>query len=103
MSTQEIRPTTACTIDVVIPVLNEAHVLEKSVQTVRQFLQKHLIDRSRVVIVDNGSTDGTDTLVLCTLFRRGADVRCAVPGCRVRQRSFATWMWIFRLSWKRSR
>jgi glycosyltransferase involved in cell wall biosynthesis len=62
MSTQDVRPTTAYTIDVVIPVLNEAHVLAKSVETVRQFLHEHFVNQSRVVIVDNGSTDGTDKL-----------------------------------------
>jgi glycosyltransferase involved in cell wall biosynthesis len=47
-------------VDVVIPVLNEAHVLGKSVATVRQFLSESLPCRWRVVVVDNGSTDGTD-------------------------------------------
>lgn len=46
-------------VDVVIPVLNEAHVLETSVTTVRAFLDEHFSYRWRVVIVDNGSTDGT--------------------------------------------
>ena len=46
-------------VDVVIPVLNEAHVLERSVDTVRAFLRQSLPYRWRVVIVDNGSTDGT--------------------------------------------
>jgi glycosyltransferase involved in cell wall biosynthesis len=46
--------------DIVIPVLNEAHVLEKSVQTVRAFLRENLPYEWRVLIVDNGSTDGTD-------------------------------------------
>jgi glycosyltransferase involved in cell wall biosynthesis len=46
-------------IDVVIPVLNEAHVLEKSVTVVRDFLSDNLPHTWRVVIVDNGSTDGT--------------------------------------------
>lgn len=50
---------TRVTVDVVIPVLNEAHVLEKSVATVQRFLGEHLHDGWRVVIVDNGSTDGT--------------------------------------------
>jgi glycosyltransferase involved in cell wall biosynthesis len=49
-------------VDVVIPVLNEAHVLEKSVQTVRAFLAANLPYRWRVVIVDNGSSDGTDDI-----------------------------------------
>ena len=46
-------------LDVVIPVLNEAHVLEKSVTTVRMFLRTHFPFACRVVIVDNGSIDGT--------------------------------------------
>jgi glycosyltransferase involved in cell wall biosynthesis len=48
-------------VDVVIPVLNEAHVLARSVATVREFLAaKMAACRWRVVIVDNGSKDGTD-------------------------------------------
>ncbi|MEP7380293.1 MAG: dolichyl-phosphate beta-glucosyltransferase [Gemmatimonadota bacterium] len=47
-------------VDVVIPVLNEAHVLAGSVATARQFLAQSLPCRWRVVVVDNGSTDGTD-------------------------------------------
>jgi glycosyltransferase involved in cell wall biosynthesis len=43
----------------VIPVLNEAHVLEKSVNTVRGFARKHVKARWQIVVVDNGSTDGT--------------------------------------------
>lgn len=46
-------------IDIVIPVLNEAHVLEKSVAIVRDFLKMNLPYRWEIVIVDNGSTDGT--------------------------------------------
>ncbi len=46
-------------VDVVIPVLNEAHVLEESVATVREFLRENLPYRWQIVIVDNGSTDGT--------------------------------------------
>lgn len=53
------RPLAAETLDVVIPVLNEAHVLERSVNTLRRFLGEHLKCSWRVVIVDNGSTDGT--------------------------------------------
>ncbi len=52
--------TASARVDVVIPVLNEAHVLEKSVATVRAFLAEHVPWSWRVVIVDNGSTDGTD-------------------------------------------
>jgi len=52
---QQRRPT----VDLVIPVLNEAHVLERSVTTVRAFLEGHDAYRWRVVIVENGSTDST--------------------------------------------
>jgi glycosyltransferase involved in cell wall biosynthesis len=51
-----------CRVDVMIPVLNEAHVLEASVETLRAFLAEHGSFRSRIVIVDNGSTDGTDVV-----------------------------------------
>jgi glycosyltransferase involved in cell wall biosynthesis len=50
---------TALTLDVVIPVLNEAHVLAKSVETVLAFLRERFQCEWRLVIVDNGSTDGT--------------------------------------------
>jgi glycosyltransferase involved in cell wall biosynthesis len=49
-------------VDVVIPVLNEAHVLRKSVATLLSFLQRTLRYRWRIVIVDNGSTDGTQNV-----------------------------------------
>jgi glycosyltransferase involved in cell wall biosynthesis len=49
-------------VDVVIPVLNEAHVLRKSVQTLFGFLRASLPYRWRIVIVDNGSTDGTQNV-----------------------------------------
>ncbi|MGQ0642274.1 MAG: dolichyl-phosphate beta-glucosyltransferase [Gemmatimonadaceae bacterium] len=61
-------------VDVVIPVLNEAHVLEKSVATVRAFLSAQLPCRWRVVVVDNGSTDGTDA-VARRLSHEYSDVR----------------------------
>ena len=47
------------TVEIVIPVLNEAHVLARSVATVREFLAANLQARWRILIVDNGSTDGT--------------------------------------------
>ncbi len=47
------------TVDVIIPVLNEAHVLEKSVETVRAYLRENLPCKWRVVVADNGSKDGT--------------------------------------------
>lgn len=60
-------------VDVVIPVLNEAHVLERSVATLRHFLAATVHHRWRVVIVDNGSTDDTDRLAR-TLASRHPDV-----------------------------
>lgn len=47
------------TVDIVIPVLNEAHVLEHSVDMLRSFLQEQFPYRWRILIVDNGSKDGT--------------------------------------------
>jgi glycosyltransferase involved in cell wall biosynthesis len=49
-------------VDVVIPVLNEAHVLAATVTQLRARLPELLPYRWRVVIVDNGSTDGTDEI-----------------------------------------
>lgn len=61
------------TVDVVIPVLNEAHVLETSVTTVRSFLEANFPWAWRVVIVDNGSKDGT-VQIAHALSVRHADV-----------------------------
>jgi glycosyltransferase involved in cell wall biosynthesis len=48
------------TLDVVIPVLNEVRELERSVERVREFLAERLPNCVwRMVIADNGSTDGT--------------------------------------------
>jgi glycosyltransferase involved in cell wall biosynthesis len=49
-------------VDVVIPVLNEAHVLKKSVGTLLSFLRSSLHYSWQIVIVDNGSTDGTQNV-----------------------------------------
>ena len=46
-------------VDLVVPVLNEAHVLEQSVERLRAFLGKDFPYRWRITIADNGSTDGT--------------------------------------------
>ena len=62
MTANSPKPSANLTVDVVIPVLNEAHVLERSVDTVRKFLQESVPWRWQVVIVDNGSTDGTDVV-----------------------------------------
>ncbi len=57
MSSRPIQSHT--TVDLVIPVLNEAHVLANSVMKLRAYLRKSFPYRWRVVIADNGSTDGT--------------------------------------------
>ncbi len=57
---QPTAETVSTTVDIVIPVLNEAHVLEKSVETVRRFLARGFDYSWKLVLVDNGSTDGTD-------------------------------------------
>ncbi len=46
-------------VDVVIPVYNEEHVLAQSVDTLRQFLKNNLSHSYTVVIADNASTDRT--------------------------------------------
>ena len=50
------RPVTA---DIVLPVLNERRVLEDSVRRLRQHLDTMGGFDARIVIADNGSTDGT--------------------------------------------
>lgn len=47
-------------VDIVIPVLNEAHVLKHSIGMLHNFLETNEFPyRWQIVIVDNGSTDGT--------------------------------------------
>jgi glycosyltransferase involved in cell wall biosynthesis len=53
-------PRANISVDIVIPVLNEAHVLSNSIQNLRGVLGQLLSYRWRIVIVDNGSSDGTD-------------------------------------------
>ena len=47
------------TVDVVIPVLNEAHVLANTVEKVVAFLRQNFRCSWNLVIIDNGSNDGT--------------------------------------------
>jgi glycosyltransferase involved in cell wall biosynthesis len=46
-------------VDLVIPVYNEEHVLGQSVATLRQFLRRNLPQSWKIVIADNASTDKT--------------------------------------------
>jgi glycosyltransferase involved in cell wall biosynthesis len=47
------------TVDIVIPVYNEEHVLAHSVATLRKFLAEGFAHQYRIVVADNASTDGT--------------------------------------------
>jgi glycosyltransferase involved in cell wall biosynthesis len=47
------------TVEVVLPVYNEAHVLERSVRALHAFLTDELAHEWRIVVADNGSKDGT--------------------------------------------
>jgi glycosyltransferase involved in cell wall biosynthesis len=47
------------TVDVVIPVLNEEAVLERSVRALHAFLSDNLFHTWRIVVADNGSRDHT--------------------------------------------
>ena len=46
-------------VDVVLPVLNEARVLERSVRALHAFLTDNLAHEWRITVADNGSTDRT--------------------------------------------
>jgi glycosyltransferase involved in cell wall biosynthesis len=87
-------PHNPLTVDLVIPVLNEAHVLENSVATVRAFLAEQPGWSWRVVIVDNGSTDGTDAVA-----RRLADQHPDVRFLQLPQRGRGR---ALRLAWSQS-
>jgi glycosyltransferase involved in cell wall biosynthesis len=47
------------TVDVVLPVLNEERVLERSVRTLHLFLSDNLPHEWRIIVADNGSRDQT--------------------------------------------
>jgi len=46
-------------VDIVLPVYNEEHVLERSVRALHLFLEENLAHEWRILIADNGSTDRT--------------------------------------------
>lgn len=54
------RPSTAPPVlDVVVPVYNEAHVLEASITRLHEYLTAHFPFTWRITIADNASVDGT--------------------------------------------
>jgi glycosyltransferase involved in cell wall biosynthesis len=57
-ATDEASSTPPC-VDVVIPVFNEATVLEASVTRLHDYLSAHFPFTWRITVVDNASTDGT--------------------------------------------
>jgi glycosyltransferase involved in cell wall biosynthesis len=88
------RPPQQIGVDVVIPVLNEAHVLEGSVRRVHEYLSTHVPYRWQIVIAENGSTDRTAEVAraLCGALARVSVIEVGVPG---RGRAL-------RLAWTRS-
>ena len=57
-SLRALNPRTL-TVDIVLPVLNEAHILEEPVRTLCTYMDDNLPYRYQIIIADNGSTDGT--------------------------------------------
>ena len=53
------KPAGDIRVDVVIPVYNEAHVLERSIRRIHQFFEAQVPYQWRIVIAENGSRDGT--------------------------------------------
>ena len=54
-----LKPASAIQVDVVIPVFNEAHVVDDSVRRVHEYFSAHSPYAWRIVIAENGSTDNT--------------------------------------------
>ena len=73
---QTLRPLNpqTLTVDIVLPVLNEAHVLEQSVTKLHKHLASNLPYKWRIVIADNGSTDGT-AVIARRLAKRYPEIR----------------------------
>jgi glycosyltransferase involved in cell wall biosynthesis len=82
-------------VDIVIPVLNEAHVLEKSVRTTLDFLRPNFPYRWRIIVVDNGSTDGTQKVA-----RRLSETEKEVGFLHLQQRGRGR---ALRLAWLQSK
>jgi GT2 family glycosyltransferase len=79
------------TVAVVVPVLNEAHVLEKSIGMLLDFLRERFPYPAHVIIADNGSTDATREIAR-KLSNTHADVRLICLPIRGRGRALrAAW------------
>lgn len=88
------KPTHQIRIDVVIPVLNEAHVLERSIRTLHAFLTANVPFAWRIVIAENGSTDGTAEVGRRLVSELMPDVDLLIVGQRGRGRAL-------RMAWGR--
>jgi glycosyltransferase involved in cell wall biosynthesis len=73
---------TVPSVDLVIPVLNEAHELERSVRRVRGFLDEQFPFPATITIADNGSKDGTGDIArrLAVEIRGVCDLHLDVRG-----------------------
>ena len=80
MTTLDLRPwrpangATPAGLDVVLPVYNEAHILEDNVRILRRYLDAEVPVPAVITIADNASTDGTDKLA--------ATISETLPGVR---------------------
>jgi glycosyltransferase involved in cell wall biosynthesis len=70
------------TVDVVVPVRDEAHVLERSIDRLRSFLERHAGYEWTITIAENGSTDGTRDVArrLCAVDARLRFLSLDLPG-----------------------
>lgn len=82
-------------VELVVPLLNEAHVLEKSVHSIRDFLLASFPYRWSILLADNGSSDGTPEIAK-DLSARFAEVECLALAERGRGRAL-------RLAWRHSK
>ncbi|MFT7617345.1 MAG: glycosyltransferase involved in cell wall biosynthesis [Planctomycetota bacterium] len=73
-------------VELVIPTLNEAHTLERSVETIRQYLADDFPYPARILVADNGSQDGTGDLA-DRLAAKYENVRCLKLNQRGRGRA----------------
>ncbi|GAB6991091.1 glycosyltransferase [Paenibacillus pini] len=49
-------------INIVVPVLNEEFRIQRGIEQAVRYLEDHLQDKYQITIVDNGSTDNTETI-----------------------------------------